>query len=140
MRIHFSNLSDVIFVYICSMVKKLQIAFSYLALLIILVHGAVPHHHHEPVVEADCVELVHPGVSHHCDLSAQSSESDGELVCHFNVLSNKLSISSIFLSPDQTVFHSFCTYEKIKFRVYPSRIPHTNFYQHPSLRAPPARA
>lgn len=80
------------------MLKKLQISLLYLSMLVILGHGLVPHHHHKDFSEPECTARVIHLESHHaCDLSTHEHSQIPSLVCHFQVVTYKLSLEKFFL-------------------------------------------
>ena len=82
-----------------AMLKKLQISLTYLGMLIILMHGAIPHHHHEAFSEPGCLNrVIHTETQHHCDFSSHDHDSSKELICHFFIEANKFSIAKYFIS------------------------------------------
>ncbi|MBK7407877.1 MAG: hypothetical protein IPL49_08720 [Saprospirales bacterium] len=74
------------------MIRIFQISLTYLGLVVFLLHGAIPHHHHEDVFEPDCNGLVHLSDAHECGFSNPADPHEAELVCHLHVVTVKPSM------------------------------------------------
>ena len=73
------------------MVRKIQISFMFLAIVIILVHAIIPHHHHKSIVclsSSDCNNEYyhhdHTKQEHHSKNSDAERNEEYVLVYHVN--------------------------------------------------------
>ena len=110
------------------MIKKIQISLAFLGLLLFLVHGVIPHHHHDA---HDIVNLIsHP---HHNQDNFKDDNPDHHIPLpahqHLSVLENfdlvRLNTSafkSIILQAYDIIYYSGCLYS-----VYPNEFHQKSF-------------
>jgi len=123
------------------MFKVLQVILLYLGHAVILLHGIVPHHHHEVVNDA-ChgTAIIHSELQHPFCYNAEADHHENNEVCHFHVIINRIAIDKMFMKDS----HTFCFLNPHKAVIPPAPCPAVFITQKAhnacAMRAPPALA
>jgi len=101
-------------------------------------HGAIPHHHHESLLETSFSNCEQSIPHEHSNFDNHQHKSDTDIVCDFKVLTNQISFGKLFPIASHLHYCSFYDTESLDFFTIDSPLFVCKQHSSASLRGPPA--